>query len=275
MVLAGQTDVALRTLTTLLGILSAALVYRVTVDMSRQPAAGLAAAIVLSSMGFASYYIHETHNYILMMTESAALLLFYHRWQEHPRRRDALGIVVTELLLIYTNYASIYLLLAFNLHACWLDSADTPLARAPNDRRAVLRALAARTAMGHDLELRDNRSTQCRGQQHPENWSTAPALMQSMLYDGWVYYAALIIIGLIASLVRPVQSRPQVIRAVGLLLFVAGASLLFALAGNTIVQTLSPRRMIYLLPFVAVLLGYGSPTCRIGCGGSFWRSSSS
>ncbi|NTU65630.1 MAG: hypothetical protein HGB05_20075 [Chloroflexi bacterium] len=42
MTVVGQTDVALRTLTTLLGILSAALIYRVTVDLSRQPAAGLA-----------------------------------------------------------------------------------------------------------------------------------------------------------------------------------------------------------------------------------------
>ena len=162
MTLVGQTDVALRTLTTLLGILSAALIYRVTVDLSRQPAAGLVAAIVFCSMGFASYYIHEVHNYSLLMTEAAALLLFYHRWQERPQTRYAIGIVAAELLLIYTS-------LCINLSAAGFQPAcpaarfppDTPLDRASDYRRAGLRILAAYVAVGHHLRVLNDRSTQC------------------------------------------------------------------------------------------------------------------
>jgi hypothetical protein len=258
MTLVGQTDVVLRTLTTFLGILSAALIYRVTVDLSRQPAAGLVAAIVFCSMGFASYYIHETHNYSLLMTESAAMLFFYCRWQDRPQRRYAIGIVVTELLLIYTNYASIYLLLAFNLHALLVGFR----------RIRSWIALQIIVVLGYLPWLPALQWVITSGYPTTEassvlitsmstSWAAVPRLMQSLLYDGWPYYAAVLIIGLIASIVRPIQSRPQGLRALGLLLLVAGASTLFALVGNTIVQTLTPRRTIYLLVFVAVLLGYG------------------
>jgi len=258
MALVGQTDVVLRALTTLFGILSAALVYRVTVDLSRQPAAGLVAAIVFCSMGFASYYIHETHNYSLLMLESAALLFFYCRWQDRPQPRYAIGIVVTELMLIYTNYAAVYLLLAFNLHALlvgfrrirpWIVlQIIVVLGYLP-----WLPALQWVITSGYST----TEAPSVVATSMATNWSTVPGLMQSLLYDGWAYYAAVLIIGLMASMVGPVQARPQGRRAVGLLLLVAGASILFALVGNTIVQTLTPRRMIYLLVFVTVMLGYG------------------
>jgi len=258
MTLVGQTDVALRTLTTLLGILSAALVYRVTVDLSRQPAAGLAAAIVFCSMGFASYYIHEMHNYSLLMTEAAALLFVYNRWQDRPQTRYAIGIVATELLLIYTNYVSIYLLLAFNLHALLFGFR----------RIRPWIVLQIIVVLGYLFWLPTLQWVITSGYSTTEapsvlatsmqtNWSTVPDMLQTLLYDGWPYYAAFLIIGLIASLVRPIQSRSQSMRVIGLLLFVAGASILFALIGNTIMQTMRPRSVLYLLVFVAVLMGYG------------------
>lgn len=258
MIFVGQTDVVLRTLTTLFGVLSAAFVYRVTVDLSHQPAAGLAAAIVFSSMGFASYYIHETHNYSLLMTESVAMLFFYRRWQDRPQRRYAIGIVLTELMLIYTNYASVYLLLAFNLYALLVGF-----------RRirpwimlqiiVVLGYLPWLPAL-HWVITSGYSTTEAHGVVATSmltNWSTVPVLMQSLLYDGWSYYAVFLVIGLIASVAWPIQSRSQGLRAVGLLLLVAGASILFALIGNTVVQTLTARRVIYLLVFVAIVLGYG------------------
>jgi 4-amino-4-deoxy-L-arabinose transferase-like glycosyltransferase len=258
MALVGQTDVVLRTLTTFFGILSAALIYRVTVDLSRQPAAGLAAAIVFSSMGFASYYIHETHNYSLLMMQSAALLLFYCRWQDRPRHRYAIGIVVTELMLIYTNYAAVYLLLAFNLHALlvgfrrirpWiLLQIIVVLGYLPWLPALYWIITAGYPATEKSGVLATSMVT---------NWSAVPSLMQSLLYDGWPYYAAILILGLLASMIWPIQLQRQSMRAVGLLFLVAGASILFALIGNTVVQTLTPRRMIYLLVLVAVLLGYG------------------
>lgn len=258
MTLVGQTDVALRALTTLHGILSAALIYRVTVDLSHQPAAGLVAAIVFCSMGFASYYIHEMHNYSLIMTESAALLLFYHRWQERPQTRYAIGIVAAELLLIYTNYVSIYLLLAFNLHALLFGFR----------RIRPWIVLQIIVVLGYLFWLPTLQWVITSGYSTTEapsvlatsmqtNWSTVPELLQTLLYDGWPYYAAFLIIGLMASLVWPAQSRPQGRRVSGLLLLVAVGSILFALAGNTIMQTMRPRSVLYLLVFVAVLMGYG------------------
>ena len=258
MTLVGQTDVALRTLTTLLGILSAALIYRVTVDLSRQPAAGLAAAIVFCSMGFAGYYIHEVHNYSLLMTEAAALLFVYHRWQDRPRPSYAIGIVVVELLLIYTTYVSIYLLLAFNLHALLFGFRRI---------RAWI-VLQIIVVLGYVFWLPTLQWVITSGYSTTEapsvlatsmqtNWSTVPELLQSLLYDGWPYYAAFLIIGLMASLVWPAQSRPQGRRVIGLLLLVAVGSIFFALVGNAIMQTMRPRSVLYLLVFVAVLMGYG------------------
>ncbi len=258
MIFAGKTDLSLRTLTTLFGILSATFVYRVTVDLSRQPAAGLAAAIVFSSMGFASYYIHETHNYSLLMTESVAMLFFYRRWLDRPRPLYAIGIALAELLLIYTNYASVYLLLAFNLHAFlvgfrrirpWIVlQIIVVLGYLP-----WLPALHWVITSGYSITEAPSVLTTSMS----TNWSTVPVLMAFLLYDGWLYYAAFLVIGVIACVVQPVQARTQIIRACGLLLLVAGTSLLFALLGNTIVQTLTARRVIYLLIFAAILLGYG------------------
>jgi hypothetical protein len=258
MTLVGQTDVALRALTTLLGILSAALIYRVTVDLSHQPAAGLVAAIVFCSMGFASYYIHEVHNYSLLMTEAAAMLFVYNRWQVRPRLRYAIGIVVAELLLIYTSYVSIYLLLAFNLHALLFGFR----------RIRPWIVLQIIVVLGYLFWLPTLQWVITSGYSTTEapsvlatsmqtNWSTVPEMLQTLLYDGWPYYAAFLIIGLMASLVWPAQSRPQGRRVIGLLLLVAVGSVLFALAGNTIMQTMRPRSVLYLLVFVAILLGYG------------------
>jgi hypothetical protein len=209
-------------------------------------------------MGFASYYIHEVHNYSLLMTEAAALLLFYHRWQERPQTRYAIGIVAAELLLIYTSYVSIYLLLAFNLHALLLGFR----------RIRPWIVLQIIVVLGYLFWLPTLQWVITSGYSTTEapsvlstsmqtNWSTVPEMLQTLLYDGWPYYAAFLIIGLIASLVRPIQSRPQSMRVLGLLLLVAASSIFFALVGNAIMQTMRPRSVLYLLVFVAVLMGYG------------------
>ncbi|NTU64131.1 MAG: hypothetical protein HGB05_12200 [Chloroflexi bacterium] len=192
------------------------------------------------------------------MTLAAALLFVYHRWQNRPRLSYAIGIVVVELLLIYTTYVSIYLLLAFNLHALLFGFRRI--------RAWILLQLIV--VLGYVFWLPTLQWVITSGYSTTEapsvlatslqtNWSTVPELLQALLYDGWSYYAAFLIIGLMASRVWPAQSLPQGRHVIGLLLPVAVGSILFAVAGNAIMQTMRPRSVLYLLVFVAVLMGYG------------------
>ena len=258
MTLTGQTDFALRALTAFCGLLAAAFIYRVTVDMSHRPAGGFAAAVIFGGMGLASYMIHQTHTYSLLMTGAAMMLFFYYRWRRCPRRRYAAGIVLSTLILAYTHYFSVYLILAFNLHALFLERNQI--------RRWIALQLIAVAGYMPWLPMliwliaggygRTEAAT-IVATSTATSWPAVVTTAQQLLFDGWEYYAAFLALGVAAAAASPEQSRRQAARAGGLLLAVGGGSLLLALLGNTVWQALIARRVIFVLVFIAVLLGYG------------------
>jgi Dolichyl-phosphate-mannose-protein mannosyltransferase len=258
MTLTGTKDFALRALPALAAILTAAFIYRITLDLSQRAAGGFAAAVIFGGMGFAVYYIHEVHNYSLLMTETAMLLFFYYRWSTFHRRRYSLGVVIATWMLIYTNYASIYIILAFTLYTFFAG------------RRQILRWIRLQVIVGISYVpwlpviywllkggYAHSEASGVVATSYSSSLESVGAILRLLFYDGGQYYAVLLLLVGLAAAIHPIQSRAKVLRGLGFLIFLGGVSLLLALLGNTIWQMLAGRRVIYLLVFAAVLLGYG------------------
>lgn len=118
---AGLTDFSMRLLSVFSVILGAIFIYRTIVDITRQPLTGLGIALIMAAMPYTRYYAHEAHNYGLFLGLAAAVIFFYQRWWRHYRQRDlVIGLGGSLLLILYTHYFSLFLVLALNLHALWL-----------------------------------------------------------------------------------------------------------------------------------------------------------
>jgi hypothetical protein len=274
---AGGSDLALRTFSVLLAILSAALVYRITVDFSRNAFSGLAAVLLLGAMGFIRYHIHQVHIRGLVLMFSMALLFFYQRWWLHPSsKRYAAGMIVASVASIYTHYYGAFIILALNVHALiigirrWKDL----------QRWIVLQVIAVlfllpllpgyisldTSASGVSPSLEQVTSLQDVQQQggtivfpntFPTDLRTILGTFDTMVAGRADVYIALLVLGLAGLGILVAQRRRQLaLWPLGLLLVYLLGSLGFALLSNLWVQSFMDRRVIFLLPGLTILIGY-------------------
>jgi hypothetical protein len=261
MTLVGQTDVALRALSTLGSLLTAALIYRVTVDLSRQPAAGFAAAAIFGNMGFARYYIHEVQSYGFLLTGTALLLFFYYRWWTLRRRRYAIGLAVALLLMVYTYYTSIYLILALTVHVLvtgrrqlwrWIKVSTVASLGYIPWLPAFVWTMILYPYSAAPTNIARSTST---------SWAGLGFVFRVLLYNGWPYYAVffgLAGLALAWHWCRSCRSTKfQLLRKAGFLFIVGAGGLGLPMLGNRFVQIFTPHRVIYLLVVFAIFLGYG------------------
>lgn len=258
MTITGTEDFALRALPAFAAILTAAFIYRITLDLSQRAAGSFAAAVIFGGMGFAAYYIHEVHNYSLLMTEAAMMLFFYYRWLTFHRRRYSIGVVIATWMLVYTNYAAIYLILAFTAYT--LFTGRQQILRWIGLQVIVVVSYVPWLPVIYWLLKGGYAHSEAGGMvatSYPSNLQSVVELVRELFYDGGQYYAAFLLLVGIVIAIRPIRSRTQSFRKLGFLILVGVGSLLFALLGNTFLQMLAGRRVIYLLVFAAVLMGYG------------------
>ena len=125
---AGTSDYALRFLSVLPGVLSAALIYRLATDMGNATVhgrryarlAGLAAALLLATGAFQIWYAQEVRMYTWLLLTGLASGWFLWRLLLMPEGRwwpMAMGYVVTVAAGVYTHYYGFLIPLAHTIFA--------------------------------------------------------------------------------------------------------------------------------------------------------------
>ncbi|MBN1429290.1 MAG: glycosyltransferase family 39 protein [Anaerolineae bacterium] len=276
--LAGETDLALRAFSVIMAIVSAALAYRITVDFSRRAFGGLAAVLLFGSMGFIHYHIHQVHIRGLVLMLSMALLFYYERWWSHPSSKHyAIGVIATSIVSIYTHYYGAFIILALNLHALligirqWKDLRRwigvqmiaaiflLPLLFSyvtikPNDASGVSPSLESVTSLEG---VEEQEGTIVFPNTFPTDLPTILGTLDAMVSGRADVYAILLGLGLVGVNLSTAQARERFpLRPLGLLLVYLLGSLGFALLFNLWMQSFMDRRVIFLLPGLAILIGY-------------------
>lgn len=262
--LAGTSDFSLRLLSLLPALVTAAFLFRIAVDMTGKPSAGFIAALVFASMGFVLYYVHETHNYGLLMMRAVDLLFFYERWRAFPRNRAyAIGAVISTTVLMLTHYYAAFFIGALNLFALadafrnwrgWLQWVRLQVVAAVLylPWMGVIVNLALRVAArkaGGNTRVFTAQTTK---------WKTIEEMFRVMLSEQALVYGLVIgigIIGLMWLYRRKQEQAREMLRGAALLATLIIGSVALALLANIFYRTFTPRRVIYALPTLAILIG--------------------
>ena len=109
--LTGFSEPALRYSSVLCAALTAALVYRLAVDLYRSRAAGAMAALALCTMPLHIRFAQEVRMYAALAALVVASMLLFWRFLVHPRRATALAYVLVTALAIYVQYLALFLIL--------------------------------------------------------------------------------------------------------------------------------------------------------------------
>ena len=145
MLVFGQSDLALRSLSACFGTVSVLVVYRVGTELFNRNT-GLVAGLLLAISPFAIFYSQEVRPYSLLMLLTLASFLFFIRILKPDRRHkaDLLGYCIVNILLVYTHVYGlfvvgsevVYFLIFRNRYASsrgpfWIAQAVTALATSP------------------------------------------------------------------------------------------------------------------------------------------------
>ena len=115
--LVGWTQLSLRALSLLFGILTVAWLYRFAVDIFNRPVA-IVAALLLSTNAFVIVYFHEIRMYsLLMLLEVVHLWCYWRLARSNADGRHLLfGIMASTSALLYTNYLSALLFAGMGIY---------------------------------------------------------------------------------------------------------------------------------------------------------------
>jgi len=111
MLVFGQSDPALRSLSAIFGTLSVLLVYKVGTELFDRKT-GLVAALLLAVSPFAIYYSQEVRPYSLFMLLTLTSFLFFIRMLRPDRRHkaDSLGYCTVNVLLLCTHAYGLFVI---------------------------------------------------------------------------------------------------------------------------------------------------------------------
>jgi uncharacterized membrane protein len=108
---AGDSRLALRFLAVAGGLLAVAVTYRIGADWFGHRA-GAYAALLLSVLDIAVYYSQEIRHYSLLMLSVCLMTLFFLRFLRKPRRVMLLAYMVSIAFMLYTQYFGALFLVA-------------------------------------------------------------------------------------------------------------------------------------------------------------------
>lgn len=259
--LVGWTPFAARSLALLAGLLAVTWTYRLGRD-AHSPLAGLAAAGILATGAYFSYYLHELRNYTIMLALVAFILWGYwrlmfspplFRFAQHslPMHGEGLGwglFFLAILALLYLNYFAAFILPAIGVYH---------LLFAPKNQRwwvisglmAVagllflpwIGALTAGLSIVGESDIPDTVAM--------ESWEIAARLGEVFSSGAWI----LLLLALIAAL----WTRK---RGIWYVWFATALTLVFMLIADTrfhLVRVGRERYLLMLWPPLAALAGIG------------------
>lgn len=262
--LVGMSDLSLRAFSWLVMLIGVAAIYRLGVDVTGKLVGGVIAVLLFGSMGYVRYHIHQTHNYALFLTVSMLLLLVVIRWWKHPNQAGySIGVIVATSGALYTHYYGLFFVLALSFYA---------LFHLPRHFKAATRWFVLQIVAGVSylpwipviLTIGQQRvfsSEMVEGipTGNPTNWEALVQAFGGLLSDlVWLYGLMILISVGGLMLFRQSASGKSHTRQNSLILasFVF-FGLLLALIANLQYQTFHARRVIVVLPALAILLSIG------------------
>jgi uncharacterized membrane protein len=111
----GDTELATRYFSVLIGMLAIAGVYQLGRELFR-PSVGILAALILALSDLHIDLSQEVRHYSLLATLIIWSSLFYVRWWRRPTGANRIGYVLTSIALLYTHYLGGYVLIAQLIH---------------------------------------------------------------------------------------------------------------------------------------------------------------
>ena len=114
--LAGNSVLALRTITVLFSLASIAMLYRLGSTLFT-PAAGVGAALALTLMDKHVVLTQEVRDYPMVFFNMMVIAYFYARWRRTPGRGSAFGFVAATICGLYLHYYCFMVNLAILVHA--------------------------------------------------------------------------------------------------------------------------------------------------------------
>jgi hypothetical protein len=265
--LVGWTEFATRALSLLVGVLTAALVYRLGHD-TLAPAAGLAAAVMLCVSAFFVYYTHELRVFTIVAFSSALILWCYWRimtTRQIPNIGVQIGFVMGGLGLLYTHYVAATLLIALGIYHV--------LFAAKTRRWWRVTGLALIVGLLYSpwlpVLITSITRTSTRDDVHAKAFAPDALLTTLLHYAGnGVGLAALVLIGMgvawwIYNLTSPHPLTPSPNSGRGSAGMVMGIALLaipVVVAMNVVLKIIEPGRVRYLIVLwipVTLLMGMG------------------
>jgi len=111
----GESELAARSLSMVLGVVSVWLIYTLAETLVGRRVA-LISAFILAVSSFHVHYAQEARTYTLLLCLSIASYLFFYKWLQHNARRDAVVYVLMSSLMIYAHFFGLFVVLAQNVH---------------------------------------------------------------------------------------------------------------------------------------------------------------
>lgn len=111
----GDTEMASRAFSVFVGVLSVALSFRIATTMF-SPAIGLMTAYLVAISRFHISYSQEARAYALTMMLTLASMYLFLKYLETPKHSILVALVLSNMLLGYTHYFGLFLILIQTLH---------------------------------------------------------------------------------------------------------------------------------------------------------------
>jgi hypothetical protein len=257
--LTGVEEPIARYSSTLCMMITLALVFRLGCDLFDEQV-GLLAVVVLGTLPFAMFYLHEFRPYPMLALWAAGMQLAFLRWLRRPLFRYALLYVGLGMAALQTHYFGAYIVMA---HAVVL------ILLVRWDRGLYLRAFGLFAAIGLSLIawllplLQRVLLFGGRGYARPSTFETLKGLYRQMQIAPLALGQFLFPFSLLIPARTLYQARqPERFRfgaewrKLYLVVFVI-ANIGAAFIGNQVANSVTARNLITILPSLAVLIAYG------------------
>ena len=252
---AGDSEVAARLPSALMGVLCLALVYRLGRAWF-SARAGLAATVVLAASGFFAYYAREARMYMLAALLATASIFAYARWLHAGGARGRWLYIAVTAALLYTHYFGVLIPIAQTAHYLLTRRAAKPW--------LLLMAAVGAAFLPWMPFLLAQIAGQPGGlmQAIPTDVRSLAALAALLTNRQWALFGALAALALLPGAWnrarRPSDQASEGGSAHALLVGLwAALPLALTLALNLALPVYTPRNIFLVMPGVALLVGAG------------------
>lgn len=248
----GKAEPVLRYFSTLCALLTAAIVYRQTVDLYGARFGGTAAVVVLTTQPFFIRFANEARMYALLTACVAGSIWLFWRCRAQPGWAIYAGYVLVTAAALYTHYLGAFLIPLHLLYGGW-----------QTFRRRAWHLMALPTIAGlcflpwltaFIAQLNDPRYQITHDHALPTDLGTITYVVQNYLFASQPVLYVLLLIPAIFTLGRIRLYRPG---ALGYLAIWGIGWPVLAWGSNLMVPQFQPRNVLPALPPLVILAGAG------------------